>query len=134
MSSAMDDLARRLYQRAGTVGLRAGLSSWESMPEADRDRWRAIAEVQSAEERFSADVWILTKAVQIMSAQLDKLEAAVRKNSDTIESAKTLIAGLAADLRASKDDPVKLEALANELDQKTASLAQAVVDNTPPTP
>lgn len=130
MYSAIEDLARRVFARAATVGIRPVGAAWESLAESDRDRWRAIAELLSAEDRFSGDVWILTKAVQVMSAQLDKLEASVRRNGDVIESAKSLIAGLSAELKAAKDDPAKLAQLADDLDAKTAALAAAVAENT----
>lgn len=66
-----------------------------------------------------------------LSAQLDALAAAVAKNAEVDASAITLIKGIAAALVAAKDDPAKVQALADELVQKNAALAQAVVENTP---
>jgi chromosome segregation ATPase len=76
---------------------------------------------------------LLTKG-ELMSAALDKLTAKVTETTSVMQSAVTLIAGLADQIRQLKDEPVKLEALAAELDTKRAELAAAVSANTPATP
>ena len=62
---------------------------------------------------------------------MDDLAAAVKKNDDVVDSAVTLITGLAAQLLAAKDDPVAIEALANEVSAKADALAADVAANTP---
>lgn len=65
-----------------------------------------------------------------MSA-IDDLTAQVTKNTDVIESAKTLLVGLKAQLDAAGTDPVKLKALSDTLAAEDQSLADAVAANTP---
>ena len=71
---------------------------------------------------------------KIMSAEMDTLSAQVHANSDLVDSAVTLINGLADQIRALANDPVALNALADELQQKDAALAAAVTANTPAPP
>jgi hypothetical protein len=49
----------------------------------------------------------------------------------TVDSAVTLITGLAQQIRDLQNDPVALAALANSLDAKANELAAAVAANTP---
>jgi preprotein translocase subunit YajC len=81
--------------------------------------------------RIEAKLDALLREVQRMSKQMDDLAAAVKKNDDVVDSAVTLITGLAAQLLAAKDDPVAIEALANEVSAKADALAAAVTANTP---
>lgn len=70
-----------------------------------------------------------------MSAQLDTLKNAVESENTVIDSAITLLNGLSAQIVALKDDPVALQALADEVAGKSQALADAVTANTPtPTP
>jgi hypothetical protein len=73
----------------------------------------------------------LTEKVTTMSVALDKLTAEVSRNTAVDESAITLLNGLAQQIRDLKEDPVKLEALATELEGSSARLAEAVTSNTP---
>ncbi|HET9535491.1 MAG TPA: hypothetical protein VFP43_09130 [Mesorhizobium sp.] len=66
-----------------------------------------------------------------MKDQLAKIEKEVSENSDAVDSAVTLLTGLAAEIRDAAGDEEAIEALATKLDQNSARLAQAVVDNTP---
>jgi len=68
---------------------------------------------------------------KMAQADIDRLKASVAQNTSAVESAKTLIAGLAQQIRDAMDDPVELKALADQIDAATAGLAQAVVDGTP---
>ena len=73
-----------------------------------------------------------------MSTSLDDLTAQVAKNTDVIESAKTLIVGLKTKLDAAiaslpTDDGAALKALSDTLAAEDQSLADAVAANTPPT-
>jgi hypothetical protein len=69
-----------------------------------------------------------------MSAQLDALKAKVARNTTVAESAVTLIKGLAQQIRDNADDPVALQALADELDATDTNLGNAVTENTPAAP
>ena len=66
-----------------------------------------------------------------MSLELDALTAQVTENESLEQSAITLIQGIAAQLAAAKDDPVKIQALADSLKGSAASLADAITANTP---
>lgn len=67
---------------------------------------------------------------RIMTA-LEELETEVKENSDVIDSAVTLIKGLAQLVKDAGTDPVKLRNLVTLLDTKAKELAQVVVENTP---
>ena len=69
-----------------------------------------------------------------MSAQLDTLKNEVAESKTVMQSAVTLLGGLAQQIRDLKEDPVALEALATELDSSTNALAAAVSENTPAQP
>jgi len=64
------------------------------------------------------------------SPELERLQQEVEQIRTTSISAAALITGLATQIRASKDDPAALEALANDLDASQKSLADAVAANT----
>lgn len=66
-----------------------------------------------------------------MSIELDNLTAQVKSNSDLLDSATQLINGIAARIEAAGVDPVKLQALTDELKAKDDVLAAAVTANTP---
>lgn len=71
---------------------------------------------------------------ELMSQELDDLQVQVEKNTTVEESAVTLLNGLAAQIEALKNDPVKLQALATSLKTSGDDLAQAIVNNTPAAP
>ena len=66
-----------------------------------------------------------------MSAELDRLTTEVEETKTAVDSVLALVTGLADQIRALKDDPVRLEALADELDAKQQAIAAAVAANTP---
>ncbi len=66
-----------------------------------------------------------------MSAALDKITAEVTETKGIIQSAVTLINGLAGQIRDLKDDPAALDALADSLDSDSKALADAVAANSP---
>jgi cell division septum initiation protein DivIVA len=68
---------------------------------------------------------------QSMSAELDALSAQVQENTDLEASAITLIQGIAEQLEAAKEDPAKVQALAESLKASAANLSAAIVANTP---
>ena len=69
--------------------------------------------------------------LEYMSQELDNLTAQVKANSDLLDSATTLINGIADRITAAGVDPAKLTALASELKAKDDVLAAAVTANTP---
>ena len=64
-------------------------------------------------------------------SHLDTLEAQVRSTTSTIQSAITLINGLADRLREFANDPAKIKELADQLQESSAALADAIIANTP---
>lgn len=74
----------------------------------------------------------LLEEVLFMTVALEKLQAEVAQTATVIDSAVNLISGLAQQIRELKDDPIKLDALADQLDAKSNALAAAVAANTPP--
>lgn len=73
---------------------------------------------------------VLIKEEQ-MSVELDALTVQVEANEDLEQSAIVLIQGIAAQLAAIKDDPVKIQALADSLKVSADKLAEAITANTP---
>ena len=69
-----------------------------------------------------------------MSKELDALTLQVKANEDAEQSALVLIQGIATELVAIKDDPAKIQALADSLKTSADNLAAAVVANTPAEP
>jgi hypothetical protein len=55
----------------------------------------------------------------------------VQANEDLEASAITLIQGIAAQLEAAKEDPAKVQALAESLKASASNLSAAIVANTP---
>ena len=64
-------------------------------------------------------------------SHLDSLEVQVRATTSEIQSAILLITGLAEKLREFANDPAKIKELADQLQQSSAALAEAIVANTP---
>jgi len=62
------------------------------------------------------------------------LAAKVAEQSTVVESAVTLINGLAAQLTAAADDPAQIMAIVDSLTAQSGALAGAVEANTPPPP
>ncbi len=69
-----------------------------------------------------------------IKVDLAKLTAAVERDKTVNDSAATLIAGLADQLRAVAGDVVAVNALADALDAQSSALADAVTANTPAEP
>lgn len=65
---------------------------------------------------------------------LTQLEAEVARDEAVNSSAATLIGRLAAEIEASKNDPVALQALVDRLRTSQDALASAVSANTPAQP
>ena len=69
-----------------------------------------------------------------MSTQLDELKAQVAASDTVMAGAAILLQGIGARLTAAGTDPAALSALASDLKTNTATLAKAVLDNTPSAP
>jgi uncharacterized coiled-coil protein SlyX len=89
------------------------------------------SQLRAVERRLDYLVALTEMEADKMSVALDNLTAQVARMRTTSESVLTLVKGLADQIAALKDDPVKLQALADELRASTDLLAQAVSDNTP---
>lgn len=74
------------------------------------------------------------RKVDRMSNELKALADKVAQTVSTMDSAAELIAGLAQQIRDNATDPAALMALAAELDAERQQLADAVAENTMPTP
>ena len=72
--------------------------------------------------------------VHHMSQEMEVLKAAVEAENTVVDSAITLLNGLAAALAAAATDPAAVLALADEVNSKAAALAAAVAANTPAAP
>lgn len=77
---------------------------------------------------------LIIERLHHMSAQLDTLTAQVTANNSAIDSAITLINGLAQQIIDTGGDPVKLQALVDSLTAEDTKLAAAIVANTPQVP
>lgn len=65
-----------------------------------------------------------------LMASFEDLTNAVKRNSDVVKSAVTLINGLAGRVQACGADPERLAELINDLNKETGELADAVAANT----
>ena len=81
-------------------------------------------------ERFMGKFNELLEEMKKMSVELETLTAQVAANNEVIESAMTLIQGLATKIEALKDDPAALQALADQLKAEDEALAAAIAANT----
>lgn len=91
----------------------------------------AIANGQTAQTALL--MAIQAQGVKIM-ATVAQVQADVTAEDTVIDSAVTLLQGLSAALTAAGTDPAALDALKADIDAKTATLAAAVVANTPGAP
>lgn len=64
-------------------------------------------------------------------ANLTDLEATLKADTDATNAALQLILSLVSQLQAAKDDPVKIQAMVDQLSANASALAKAVTDNTP---
>lgn len=74
------------------------------------------------------------KRIIRMSEALDRIKQEVAENRTVVDSAITLISGLAQQIRDAIDDPEELNALADQLDAQQADLGAAVTANTSEAP
>lgn len=76
----------------------------------------------------------LSLGAQIMSAEMDTLSTQVTQTDTVIDSAVTLLNGIAGQIQDAAGDRTKSLALAAELKTKSDALAAAVAANTPSQP
>ena len=74
---------------------------------------------------------LINERLKTMSVELDRLTQQVKANNDLLDSATTLINGIADRIVAAGTDQAALTALADELKAKDEQLAAAVAANTP---
>ena len=90
---------------------------------------------QTNETALQQIVETLASQGALMAGELARLQTEVTEMSGAVDSAITLINGLAQQIRDLATDPAALNALADSLDSKANELAAAVVANSPtPTP
>jgi hypothetical protein len=93
------------------------------------------SEIASRLARIESKIDDLTRAqqrgFQMAQADINNLSEKVERMRTVAESSKTLIQGLAQQIRDAADDPAELKALADQLDASATSLAEAVAANTP---
>lgn len=105
-----------------------GIQSHVFVPHADT--WVDLIKAQTNPAILSA----LGKMEHHVTKEFDDLTAQVQANSDAVDSAITLINGIADRIDAAKTDPAALTALADELRSKDTALSVAVMANTPVPP
>lgn len=66
----------------------------------------------------------------MMSQATDNLAAAVQRETSVVSSVTTLISGLASQIRATSTDP-QVQALADQINSNSDTLANAVAANVP---
>jgi hypothetical protein len=96
--------------------------------------WELLLGRSAVERRLdeiNASVRSLSWRIHVMSAQLEDLRAAVEAENVVIDSAVTLIAGLAAQIAALPADDAAIAQLAADVRAKSDALAAAVAANTP---
>lgn len=74
---------------------------------------------------------LILKKLEQMAKSLADVQADVTAEDTVVDSAITLLKGLAAQVAALQPNQAAIDALAADIEAKTASLSQAVVDNTP---
>jgi predicted HAD superfamily Cof-like phosphohydrolase len=92
--------------------------------------------LRSIDRRLSQIVELLQAILEgeyEMSQATDNLATAVRRETDVVSSVTTLISGLAAQIKQTSDDP-QVQALADQINANSDTLANAVTANTPAAP
>jgi hypothetical protein len=96
--------------------------------------WEADSLVEKKLDKILAMLNIIQRKEDVMSVELDALTVQVQANTDLEGSAIQLIQGLANQILALKDDPVKIAALSVQLKSSADALASAITANTPAVP
>lgn len=93
--------------------------------------WQWFSSISAKQDAALGLLNSLERRMVKMAANLQVLTDSVSKNTNAVQSAITLLNGLAAKIAELKTDPVALQALADELNASSGALADAVVANTP---
>jgi len=100
----------------------------------DNSLLKTLTAIQKGIADLQQDVKVvLTQGAKIM-ATLDALTAAVAKNDSAVDSAVTLIKGLAAQVAALAPNQAAIDALAADIGGRADALAAAVVAGTDAAP
>jgi hypothetical protein len=100
----------------------------------------ALIEIREGETtiQIQQDLKQIKKMLQLLLQQtgreimtLDELTNQVKANTDAEDGAATLLKQLADLIKASAQDPAKVQALADQLKQHADALSAAIVENTP---
>jgi len=93
-----------------------------------------LTELKSQSKNLEAFFNHLTKQEKLLMTDLTALTDAVTQDTDVVNSAITLITGLAAEIQAAGTDPVALQSIVDQLNTNNTQLAAAVTANTPAAP
>ena len=89
--------------------------------------------LRSIDRKLDRVIGLLATIVEketIMSQATDNLASAVQRETSVVASVTTLISGLAAQIKETSTDP-QVQALADQINGNSDTLAQAVTANTP---
>jgi hypothetical protein len=92
-----------------------------------------IRTLRSVDRKLDELIDLLKTLVEketIMSQATDNLTAAVQRETSIVSSVTTLISGLATQIKATSTDP-QVQALADQINGNSDTLANAVTANTP---
>lgn len=89
-----------------------------------------LCDIRVELQRLNRNLELLRHQEKQMTQATDNLTNAVRRETDVVSSVTTLISGLAAQIKATSTDP-QVQALADQINQNSDTLANAVTANTP---
>ena len=98
------------------------------MPWVPSNIW---SELLSVLQRMDSNISLLLIKETAMSQATDNLAAAVQRETSVVSSVTTLISGLAAQIKEASTDP-QVQALAEQINANSDTLANAVTANTSP--
>jgi hypothetical protein len=84
-------------------------------------------------QRLNRNLELLRIQEKRMSQATDNLASAVQRETSVVSSVTTLISGLAAQIKQTSTDP-QVQALAEQINLNSDTLANAVTTNTPAAP
>ena len=93
--------------------------------------WQWFWEINAKLDRILVILSALQKGEKKMAADLTTLQAQVQANTDAEASAVLLLTKLSDMLKAVATDPVKVQALADQLKASADALGASIVANTP---
>jgi uncharacterized protein YoxC len=92
--------------------------------------FRLIRQLLSELQRLNSNLETLLEQDMKMTQATDNLAAAVQRETSVVSSVTTLISGLAAQIKQTSSDP-QVQALADQINANSDTLANAVTANTP---